>query len=72
MNRSRICSDKKPDSVSMMRRDAYPFPAGPVKQDPVPEHRADIRSVKERYQDIKRAAGRKDVMEEGRFEEEEE
>ena len=35
------------------------------------EHRADIRSITERYHDLKRDAGRKDVMEEGRLEEEE-
>lgn len=66
MNRSRICSDKKPNSVSMMRRDAYPFPADPVT--PPPDIKADIRSVKERYQDFKRPSDRKDA--EVEFEEE--
>jgi hypothetical protein len=59
MNRSRICSDGIPQAVSMMRRrsDNYPFPSDPVTQDPVPENRADIRSVQERYRDYRKSVG---------------
>jgi hypothetical protein len=61
-NRSRICSDGIPEAVSYMRRRGDgPFLAGPVKLDPAPDKKADIRSIKERYQDIKRAV--KDVEE---------
>jgi hypothetical protein len=47
------------------------FIADPVQQDPAPDKKSDMRSVKERYQAYKRAT-RKDVEEEGRFEEFEE
>jgi hypothetical protein len=45
-----------------------PFIADPVQQDPAPDKKSDIRSVKERYQAYKLAT-RKDVEEEGRFKE---
>jgi hypothetical protein len=72
MNRSRNCSDKKPDRFTAMhwhRADQYPFPSDPVKEDPVPETRQDIRSVQERYRDYRKSVG--DTAE-YKFEEEEE
>jgi hypothetical protein len=59
VNRSRICSDGKPSSVSAMRKrgDADPFLAEPVTVDPSPEYRADIRSIQQRYNDYRKSVG---------------
>jgi hypothetical protein len=68
-NKSRICSDQAPSRTSTMRKDAYPFPEEPVHQDPVPDYRADIRSIRDRYRDYRKAIG---DVDEYKFEEEEE
>lgn len=52
-----------------MRKDAYPFPEEPVHQDPVPDYRTDIRSIRDSYRDYRKAIG---DVEEYKFEAEEE
>jgi hypothetical protein len=72
MNRSKICSDSKPSSVSAMRKrgdNDYPFPSDPIKEETPPEYRSDIRSIRERYRDYRKSVGDDQQY---RFEEKEE
>jgi hypothetical protein len=67
-NRSKICSDKKPDRFTAMhshRADNYPFPSDPVT--PPPDIKADIRSIQQRYNDYRKSVGDQQY----KFEEEE-
>jgi hypothetical protein len=68
-NKSRICSDKKPDRFTAMhqRGDNFPFPSDPVEEEQPPEYRADIRSIQQRYNDYRKSVGDQQY----KFEEEE-